>query len=207
MGDPNRIETREQLRERMGQAGDAVRSKVDDHLDEFACEFISRSPFLVLSTADADGHQDASPKGDAPGFVLVEGPGSLVIPDRKGNKLLFGLENILANPKVGLLFLIPGTEVTLRVNGRAELTADPELMSRLAARGQDALLAIRVHVDESFFHCAKAFRRSALWKHEDWEPYKVPLGAQFAKRIGRADDAQLIRTVDDALEEDAATQL
>jgi len=160
VGDAHRIETRERLRERMGHPSEFTAGKVDDFVNDFARDFIAASPFLVLSTADAEGRQDASPKGDAPGFVAVEDEKTVVIPDRKGNKLLYGLENILENPHVGLLFLVPGTEETLRINGRAELTEDPALLARLAARGQDALLAVRVTVDECFFHCAKAFRRS-----------------------------------------------
>jgi PPOX class probable FMN-dependent enzyme len=143
--DPHHIGTVEELRAVVGPNIPGIELKVQDHLDEFAREFVSCSPFLVLSTAGADGRQDASPKGDGPGFVLVENERTIVIPDRPGNKLVFGLQNILANPRVGLLFLIPGTNETLRVAGRAELTRDPELLQRLAARGKPAVLAIRVH--------------------------------------------------------------
>jgi len=207
MGDAHGIETLEQLRVRMGEPSEFVAGKVNDFVDDFGREFIARAPFLVLSTADAEGRQDVSPKGDAPGFVTVADERTLLIPDRKGNKLLYGLANILSNPRVGLLFLIPGTEETLRVNGRAELTEDPEILKALAARGQDALLAIRVHVDECFFHCAKAFRRSALWKPETWQPHKVSFGAQFAKRIDRAGDAELIENIDKAVETDYREEL
>ncbi len=207
MGDAHRIESVERLRERMGQPSEFVTGKVNDFVDDFAREFIARSPFLVLSTADAEGRQDASPKGDGPGFVAIEDEKTLLIPDRKGNKLLYGLENILANPHVGLLFLIPGTEETLRINGRAELTEDPEVLRRLEARGQDALLAIRVTVDECFFHCAKAFRRSSLWKPETWKPHEVSFGAMFARRIGRDGDAELVSNVDAAVETDYREEL
>lgn len=200
MGDAYRIETVEKLRERMGQPNDFVKGKVNDFVDDFARAFIARSPFLILSTADKEGHQDASPKGDAEGFVRVHDEKTLLIPDRKGNKLLFGLENVLANPHIGLLFLIPGTEETLRINGRAELTEDPEILRQLGARNQDALLAIRVSVDECFMHCAKAFRRSELWKSETWTPHKVSLGAMFAERIGRGKDTELIDNLDAAVE-------
>ncbi len=207
MGDAHRIETVERLRERMGHPSEFTAGKVDDFLNDFAREFVARSPFLVLSTADADGRQDASPKGDAPGFVALEDERTLLIPDRKGNKLLFGLENILANPHVGVLFLVPGTEETLRVNGRAELTEDPEVLARLAARGQDALLAIRVTVDECFFHCAKAFRRSELWKPETWKPHRVSFGEMFASRIDRKGDREVIDNVDAAIEKDYREEL
>jgi len=207
VGDAHRIETRERLRERMGHPSEFVAGKVDDFVNDFAREFIAASPFLVLSTASADGRQDASPKGDAPGFVAVEDEKTLIIPDRKGNKLLYGLENILENPHVGVLFLVPGTEETLRVNGCAELTEDPEVLARLAARGQDALLAIRVGVDECFFHCAKAFRRSSLWKPASWSPIRVSFGAQFASKIGRGADAELIDKVDAGIEQNYRDEL
>lgn len=200
MGDAYRIEAIEALRKRMGEPNDVVKAKVDAFVDDYARDYIARSPFLVLSTADADGRQDASPKGDGRGFVIVHDEKTLLIPDRKGNKLLFGLENILANPQVGLLFLIPGTDETLRINGRAELTEDPQILSQLAARGQEALLAIRVHVEECFFHCAKAFRRSELWNSDSWQPHKVSLGEQFARRIDRAGDKELIETLETAIE-------
>lgn len=207
MGDPHRIDTSRTLRERMGEPSSFVEGKVNDFVDDFAREYIARSPFLVLSTANAAGRQDASPKGDLPGFVAVLDDRTLAIPDRKGNKLLYGLENILENPHVGLLFMIPGTEETLRVNGRAEITGDPELLGRLAARGQDALLAIRVSVEECFFHCAKAFRRSSLWKPDTWQPHEVSLGAMFARRIGRDGDAELIGKVDAGIEQNYREEL
>ena len=207
MGDAHRIETREQLRELMGEPSTFVSEKVEDRLTDFARDFIARSPFLVLSTSNAAGGQDASPKGDPPGFVAVQDEKTLLIPDRKGNKLLYGLENVLENPHVGLLFLIPGTEETLRINGRAELTRDPEVLEQLTARGQKALLALRVTVDECFFHCAKAFRRSQLWKHETWKPHKVSLGADFARRIGRGDDREMIEKVDEAIEQNYREEL
>ena len=207
MADPHRIENLAQLRERMGEPSPATAAKVEGKLDDFARDFIARSPFLVLSTADVEGRMDASPKGDAEGFVAVADDHTLLIPDRKGNKLLMGLENILANPQVGLIFLIPSCEETLRVNGRAEITTDPEVLSLLAARGQDALVAIRVTVDEAFFHCAKAFRRSALWKPETWKPHKVSFGEIFARKIDRASDKEIIDNVDAAIEQDYTENL
>ena len=115
------IRTEEALRELVGASMPGLELKNQAALDEFALEFLARSPFLVLSTSDAEGNLDASPKGDGPGFVLVEDEHTLIIPDRPGNKLVYGHLNILRNPKVGVLFLIPGTPETLRVNGTAEL--------------------------------------------------------------------------------------
>ncbi len=202
----DRIETVEQLREVIGEPMPGLGEKNEDHLDEYALAFLARCPFLVLSTADAQGRQDASPKGDAPGFVLVEDERTFVIPDRPGNKLAYGLENILENSHVGVLFVIPGTPETLRVNGTAELTRDPELLERMAARGRPAKLGIRVTVEECFFHCAKAFLRSKLWKHEQWgEPHKVSFGEMFAKQAGAGREAA--KAVDAAIEQDYETNL
>ena len=197
------------LRDRFGEPSPFVVSKVADTVGDFEREYIANSPFLVLTTADAEGRLDASPKGDAPGFVAVPDEKTLLIPDRKGNKLVFGLNNILENPRVGILFMIPGTEDTLRINGRAEISEDPSLKSQLAARGQDALVVIRVHVEECFFHCAKAFRRSSLWDPKTWAdpPYKLSTGAHFAKRINREGDRELIEKVDAALEENLKNEL
>ena len=202
----DRIESVEQLREIIGESMPGLGEKNEDRLNEFSRAFLARCPLLVLSTADAEGHQDASPKGDAAGFVLIEDDHHLVIPDRPGNKLAYGLENILANPRVGVLFLIPGTPETFRVNGTAELTTEPALMERLAVRGQPAKLGIRVTVEEAFFHCAKAFIRSKLWKHEEWgERHKVSFGEMFAKKAKAGPEAA--KALDRAVEEDYETNL
>ena len=208
MADPDeyRIADVEALRAVVGELKPGSELKLLDALDEYAVDFIARSPFLVLSTSDPEGHQDASPKGDGPGFVLVEDERTLVIPDRLGNRLIMGHLNLLANPQVGLLFLIPGTNETLRVNGRAALTRDPALLERLAARGRPAVLAIRVRVEEVFFHCAKAFLRSELWQPDTWpERKKISFGKMFAKKLS-ADDA-VAQQIDSAIEENYRTEL
>jgi PPOX class probable FMN-dependent enzyme len=204
--DPCRIETVEQLREVIGEPSPVVAMKVDHRLDEFARAYIERSPFVIMATADAEGNQDVSPKGDAPGFVLIEDDATLVIPDRKGNQLVFGLQNLLQNPHIGLIFLIPGTGETLRINGTAALTRDPALLERLAARGKPAVLAIRVHVEECLFHCAKAFLRAQLWKPEAWgERHRVSLGAITSKRFGAGED--VARQVDELIADDYRNNL
>src|SRR5260370_3930898 len=164
----HRIETVAQLQALLGEPNPITPKKLFSSLDEAAIDFIRRSPFLVLATADAQGNEDASPKGDGPGFVAVEDARTLLIPERKGNRLMFSLRNILANPQVGIIFLVPGTDETFRVNRTAELSADPDLLARLTARGAPALLAIRITIRECFFHCAKAFIRSQLWKPDSW---------------------------------------
>jgi PPOX class probable FMN-dependent enzyme len=206
MGDGHRIGTLEQIRELVGEPIPGVAVKVAQTLEPPIAEFIAKAPFVVLSTADATGRQDASPKGDGPGFVLIEDEQTLVIPDRPGNRLIFGLQNILENPQVGLLFLVPGTNETVRVNGRAELTRDPALLERLAARGKPALLAIRVHVDQCFFHCAKAFIRSQLWKPDSWPArIRVSFGEMMARKLGAGEDAA--RDIDKFVEDDYRTNL
>ena len=204
--DEHRIHDVETLRSVVGELKPGTDLKLLDALDEFATDFIARSPFLLLSTSDAGGHMDASPKGDQPGFVRVEDENTLLIPDRLGNRLIMGHLNILENPRVGLLFLIPGTNETLRVNGRAELTNDPALLERLTARGRPAVLAIRVHVEEAFFHCAKAFLRSELWKPDTWpERKKISFGQMFAKKL--AAKAEVADQIDAAIEENYRSEL
>jgi len=205
MTDPHRIDSVEALRAMYGKVSPIAQVKVWPRIEPSARDFIARAPFLVMATSDAAGNVDVSPKGDAPGFVTVEDEHTLLLPDRRGNKLVFGLQNIVANPHVGLIFIIPGTNETLRVNGRAELTRDPDLCARLAARGQDALLVVRVAVDECFFHCPKAFLRASLWKPETWAGYRVSFGKIFAAQMGG--DAATARQIDEALERDARENL
>ena len=201
-----RITSVDQLRAIMGVPNQVTPLKLMTALDGTAIDFIRRSPFLVLSTADADGNQDASPKGDGPGFVAIEDRNTLLIPDRKGNKLLFGLQNILANPRVGILFVAPPTSETLRVNGTAEIVVDPAILERLSARGQPAQVAIRVTVRECFFHCAKAFIRSELWNHEKWpERIKISFGKYLAEKMGAGED--VAKQIDAAVDQDYKTNL
>jgi uncharacterized protein len=202
----HRIETVAQLQAILGEPNPMTPKKLFSALDQTAIDFIARAPFLVLATSDAEGNQDASPKGDGPGFVAVENPTTLLIPERKGNRLMFSLRNILANPQVGIIFLVPGTDETFRVNGTAEVTADPELLGRLSARGAPALLAIRVTVRECFFHCAKAFIRSQLWKPESWPAReKISFGNILSAKVGGGPD--LARQVDQAIEHDYKNNL
>ena len=137
--------------------------KCQDSLGEHAQEFIRRSPFLCIGTQNLEGKADVSPRGDPAGFVKVLDGRTLAIPDRPGNNRLDTLSNIIANPVVGLLFIVPGFDDTLRVNGRATLSNDPEILKLMSIADRTPKLAIVVKVDEVFMHCAKAFRRSHLW--------------------------------------------
>jgi PPOX class probable FMN-dependent enzyme len=201
-----RITSAEQLRAIIGEPSPLVNHKLLTGLDQAATDFIRRSPFLVLATADASGRQDASPKGDGPGFVLIENPTTLLIPDRKGNKLVFTLQNILANPQVAMIFMVPGTDETLRVNGTAELTVEPAVLERLTARGAPAHLGIRVAIQECFFHCAKAFMRSQLWHPESWtERIKISWGDYLAAKMGAGNDTA--QQINQFVEQDYKTNL
>ena len=206
MGDPYAIDDLTALRRIIGEPLPGLGLKNQNTISEEAREYIERSPFLVLATSDAQGNLDASPKGDGPGFCWIEDERTLVIPDRPGNKLVYGLQNILANPRVGVIFLLPGTPETVRVNGTATLTADPDLLARLAARGKPAVLAIRIHVEECFHHCAKAFIRSGLWKPESWsQRLKISFGQMAAKRAKLGDD--IAARFDAAVEDDYRNNL
>jgi uncharacterized protein len=149
-----------------GDPLDLVRMKTLPKLEAHSKAYIAASPFLTLATSGADGMTDVSPRGDAPGFVAVLDDQTIVIPDRPGNKRVDSMTNIVENPNVGLLFLIPGMNETLRVNGQARITNDPILLASLEANGKLPAAAIVVQVDEVFLHCAKAFVRSKLWKSE-----------------------------------------
>jgi uncharacterized protein len=157
-----------ELRAIVGTPGPRAVQKERDAIDAHDRAFIALSPFVLVATSGPDGRCDVSPKGDAPGFVSVLDERRLVVPDRPGNRRIDGLRNLLVNPRIGLIFLIPGREETLRVNGRACITRDPEVLARCIARDKTPLLAIGVEVEECFMHCAKAFRRSRLWAAETW---------------------------------------
>lgn len=162
------IATEEELREIVGYPREVVLRKEISLLDEHCRQFISKSPFLMMATADAAGLCDVSPRGDTPGFVKVLDEQHLVIPERPGNRRVDSMSNILANPRVGLIFVIPGLKETLRVNGQACITRDPELLEQMVVKGNTPAVAIGVRVEQCFLHCAKAFIRSGLWEPETW---------------------------------------
>lgn len=135
-------------------------------LDKYAREFISRSPFVCVATHDVNGASDVSPRGDPAGFVKVLNDTTLAIPDRPGNNRLDTMSNIVNSGSLGLLFMVPGYDDTLRVNGSAVLTTDPDILGALSLNGREPKVAILMTVKESFLHCAKAFKRSKLWDIE-----------------------------------------
>jgi len=158
------ITTREQLREHYAEAKGRAALKVIDHVEEHCRHFIALSPFLLLSTADAQGKGDVTPRGDTPGFVTVLDDHHLAIPDRPGNNRLDSLQNIIENPEVGLLFMVPGFMETLRINGTAQIRIDDDLRAPFAVNDRLPASVLVVHVREAFLHCAKSIMRSRLWE-------------------------------------------
>lgn len=174
------ITTLEQLREVYPPPAERSIDKELDHLDDHCRRFIALSPFVLIASADGDGACDVSPKGGPPGFVRVLDDHRLLIPDATGNRRLDGMQNMLMNPRVGLLFLIPGMGETLRANGAVGLTRDPELLEGLQTGVRPAALALVVQVEQAYLHCAKALIRSGLWRAETWtEPSQLPSAAEI----------------------------
>ncbi len=162
LSEAHRITDVETLEKLYGVASGAAVEKEVDYLHPHYQRLIAASPFFVLATGGTDGI-DASPRGDAPGFVVVDDEKTLLIPDRRGNNRVDSLRNIIANPRVALLFLIPGIGETLRVNGRAEISTDPALLERFSVEGKLPRSVLVVRVDTVFFQCARAIFRSKLW--------------------------------------------
>lgn len=193
------------LRARYGEIHPLALNKVLTALDKHCVDFIAISPFLVLGSAAADGAGDVSPKGDAPGFVKVLDPNRLAIPDRRGNNRADSLSNIVENPHVALIFMVPGMNETLRINGRAEISVEPALLEEMAVNRKQPNCALIVHVDEAFMHCPKAFVRSKLWAPESRiERKSFPsLGRILADQVKGVDAAD----ADEKVEKDTRTGL
>jgi PPOX class probable FMN-dependent enzyme len=201
------ITTRSRLRELIPETPQVVvREKHADHINEPARRFIAHSPFLVLSTIGKDGRLDCSPKGDPPGFVEVLDDHTLVIPDRLGNHRLDSYENILSNPAIGLIFMIPGHTETLRVAGTGRIILDRSVQERHKVNGKVPVLALAVDVTEAFMHCSKSFVRSRLWKPEQWPSLaEVPTLAEWVKCV--VPIAENVETVQGWHDQDAREHL
>jgi uncharacterized protein len=179
------IQTMTELRRVIPDPGPRAAAKLRDRLCDQGIAFVRRCPFLVMSTV-GDWGLELSPKGDHAGFVAIIDDKTLLIPERKGNQLALGLGNILADPRVGLLMICPATDEVLRISGRATLIDDPDICAQLAARGQPAVLAIRVEIDRAAFHCVRSARRAGLWQPESWDdPGKISFGKIYADALGR----------------------
>ncbi|MCQ6562930.1 pyridoxamine 5'-phosphate oxidase family protein [Paenibacillus mendelii] len=185
----NRVESEDELRQLLGYPNPVVAQKTITTIDAHCRSFISLSPMVYLATSDSRGSCDVSPRGDAPGFVYVLDEKHLVIPERPGNRKMDSFLNLLENPHAGLIFIIPGLEETLRMNGRASIITDPDLMEKMSSHGKIPKLGIGIQVEACYFHCGKAFRRSELWKPESWPDLSAmpTVAKMLADHVGVAD--------------------
>ncbi len=173
------VQSEQELRAVMGAPLDRALRKEISRLDQHCRALIARSPFVLIASGDAAGRMDVSPKGDAPGFVTVLDDQTLAIPDRPGNRRADTFSNVLQNPGVGLLFLIPGKLETLRVNGRGRIVRDAALRERMAVAGKVPALGLVVSVEQAFIHCGKCMLRSKLWERDAWPDLEgLPTQAQ-----------------------------
>ncbi len=194
------ITSESELRTVYGEPSDRSKQKVLDHLDRHCRRFIALSPFCVLSTAGADGRAEVSPRGDVPGFVAAPDERTLLIPDRPGNNRTDSLRNVVAQPHVGLLFLVPGMNETLRVSGTAEIVIDADVLAPLSMNGRLPVSVLRVTVQRAFLHCAKALIRARLWDPAAHvERSSLPTyGQMLADQIQGADAAGIDASLDEA---------
>jgi PPOX class probable FMN-dependent enzyme len=195
------------LRALMGEpVHEIIMAKSSPSITEPMQTYIEQSPFVCLATHGPDGAGDVSPRGDAPGFVQVLNDKTLVVPDRPGNKRLDSIINIINQPQLALLFMIPGVPETLRVNGRGTVSTDPELRQRCEVRGKLPQLVVIVTVEEAFGHCSKAFRRSKLWQ-TDYQPReKVPTLVELTTAHLNL-DADTTSMIDYAIEDDVRNNM
>jgi PPOX class probable FMN-dependent enzyme len=195
-----------QLREVLGYPGDKATAKVVPTIDGYSRRFIAASPFLVIGSAGAGGMIDVSPKGDPAGFVKVLDETTLAIPDRLGNARLDTFRNILANPNVGLIFIIPGVTYTLRVSGKAMIVRDMELREQMAVNGKPPAHVIVVAVEQVLTHCTKCMVRSGFWQPDRWPDLSdVP---PFAETLAaHAKLADSIESLNDLLDRDTREKL
>ncbi|WP_327064506.1 pyridoxamine 5'-phosphate oxidase family protein [Kitasatospora sp. NBC_01302] len=175
----------EELGELLGEPTPGALVKVRPSLHEHDRQWLAASSLCVVATSGADGSCDASPKGDPAGFTLVLDDTTIAIPERPGNRRADGFRNILANPHVGLLYLIPGRPDTLRINGRARLVRDAPFFDDMVVKGNRPQLALLVEIDQVFYHCPRALLRGGVWQPETWEPDAAPSRAVLAKAHDR----------------------
>jgi uncharacterized protein len=172
-----------ELCELLGAPAARALSKERAALHERDREWLAASPFCLVATSGADGSCDVSPKGDPSGFTHVLDDTTIAIPDRYGNRRADGFRNILANPHVGLIYLVPGRKETLRINGRARLIREAPFLDDMIVKGHRPDLALLVEIDQIFFHCMKAFMRSQLWEPQSWHPDALPSHARLVKSV------------------------
>ncbi|HET7503687.1 MAG TPA: pyridoxamine 5'-phosphate oxidase family protein [Kofleriaceae bacterium] len=183
------ITSEDELRELLGPPMARASTKERTRLYPHDREWLAASPFCLVATANADGSCDVSPKGDPPGFTLVLDDTTIAIPERAGNRRADGFRNVLGNPHVGLLYLLPGRGDTLRINGRARVVRDAGFFAQMIVKGHRPQLALLVEIEQIFYHCAKAFMRSALWQPETWKPDAVPSYAALIKAVQHTEES------------------
>ncbi len=174
-----------ELRTLLGAVAPAALAKERTTLADVDRAWLAASPFCLVATSDEQGNCDVSPKGDPAGFTLVLDDRTIVLPERPGNRRADGFHNILRNPHVGLVYLVPGRGDTLRINGRARLVRDAPFFDNLVVKGHRPVLAVVVEIDQVFHHCSKAFLRSSLWQPSTWSPDAVPSRAAIAHALER----------------------
>ena len=186
------VSTEEQLRALIGGPAALTCAKISNRLNSMTRVFIGRAPFLCIATSDLAGNCDLSPRGDPAGFVRILDDRTLLIPERPGNRLADSLRNILANPHIGLLFVVPGVSDTFRVNGRATITVDAELLAPSAVEDKPPMLGVLVDIDEAYTQCSKAVLRSHLWDPQRFvDPTTMPTGGEVHRAIqGQEFDAE-----------------
>jgi uncharacterized protein len=200
------VNSEAELREIMGHPSEIVTRKTINYIDEHCKTFIEKSPFITIATADLNGNFDVSPKGDPAGFVKILSDKVLAIPDRPGNRKADTLSNIIQNPNIGLIFLIPGIKETLRINGAAKIVTDEKVLELLSCQGKKPSLAIIVTVKEAFMHCAKCIIRSNLWMNADaTQVNTVPSLGKMLVDHGKLD--MDYKKLDDDIREDEKTNL
>ena len=172
-----------ELRDLLGEPAARSMTKERPRLHQRDREWLAASPFCLIATADAGGRCDVSPKGDPPGFTYIIDDRTIAIPDRPGNRRADGFRNVLANPYAGTIYLVPGRTETLRINGRARLLRDAPFFDEMIVRGNRPRLALVIDIETVFFHCAKAFMRSKLWRPETWHPDVLPPHATIVKDV------------------------
>lgn len=177
-----------ELRELLGEPAPHAARKARSALHAMDREWLAHSPLCLIATSGGDGSCDVSPKGDPPGFVKVLDEHTVAIPDRPGNRRIDGFRNVLANPHVGLIHLVPGRGDTLRINGRARIVREAPFFDSMTVKRNRPVLALVVEVEEVFFHCSKAFLRSGTWSPGSWRPDALPSRAKVSKALERQDD-------------------
>jgi len=203
------VKTKEDLRNLYRPPMDLVLKKQKDKLDQYSIQFLSLSPFIILSTSNQSNHMDCSPRGDHAGFVQVIDDYTIAIPDRPGNNRLDTLSNIIDNPNIGVLVLVPGFNECLRINGSAKIAINDELLSRFEYRGKQPKSVIVISINEIYFHCAKSITRSGLWKEASNVDRSVmpSLGKILMNQIDPSKTDNEVKAVEELIENRVKTTL